>query len=223
MTYFNFWYELKASFDFFSRNPEIIVPALPASFCMAMANHLVWRRSLSWITAFFQWGASVVFVILGIFLGFLAVGFIVIMTWDATHRERVSLLRAWRIGFPRFGEIVIASLIVGFLVGFFSIFFLFPGLFLGFLLMFVLPAVIVEREDPFSAIRHSFQLSLENLGECFTFLVLALFLGVVGYLLFWLFGFVSLVGVAINTLVGGLILAYVSVLLTRFYLSLTRF
>jgi len=223
VAYFNFWHELQWSLQFLSRNPGTILPALPPAFLMAVANHFVWKRSLTWITAFFQWGVSVVFVILGILLGFLALGFIVVMTWDAEHRERVNFGRAWRIGAPRFFEIFIASLIVGFLVSFFSVFFVFPGLLLGFLLMFVLPVVVIEREDPFSAIRHSFQLSLENLGECFTFLVIVLFLGVVGYLLFWLLGFVPLVGIAANTVIGSVLLSYVSVFLTRFYLSLTRF
>lgn len=221
--YFDFWRELRESAWFFSRNPEIVLPALPPAFLVALANHLVWRRSLSWITAFFQWGASVIFVMLGILCGFLALGFIVVMTWDAEHRERVNFGRAWRIMAPRFPEVFVASLLVGFLVSFFSAFFVFPGLLLGFLLMFVLPAVIIEREDPFSAIRHSFQMSFENLGECFTFLVIVLFFGVVGYLLFWLFGFVPLAGIVVNTVIGGAILAYVSVFLTRFYLVLSRF
>jgi len=51
----------------------------------------------------------------------------------------------------------------------------------------------------------------------------ALFFLVVGYLLFWAFGFLSLAGVAINTLLGGGILAYLSVFLNRLYLGLSRF
>ncbi|MCX7730871.1 MAG: hypothetical protein N2205_06615, partial [Candidatus Caldatribacterium sp.] len=82
---------------------------------------------------------------------------------------------------------------------------------------------IRDRDDPFTAIRKSFQLVMENLGECFTFTVLALFLLVVGYLLFWLFGFATFAGIAINTVLGGGILAYLSVFLSRFYLGLSRF
>ncbi|MGQ9474413.1 MAG: hypothetical protein ACUVRN_10285 [Candidatus Caldatribacteriaceae bacterium] len=223
MTYFNFWYELRESLDFCFQNPVVVLPALPSAFFVALANHFVWRRSLSWVTAFFQWGISVVLVIFGILLGFIALSFIVSMTWDAERRNKVYWNQAWYVFSSRFPEILVASLIVGFLVSFFSIFFVFPGLIFGFLLMFVLPSIIVEREDPFSAIRRSFQLSLENLGECFTFLVVVLFFGVVGYLLFSLFGCVPLVGVILNTIVGGFLIAYIAVFLTRFYLNLTRF
>jgi|YNPNPStandDraft_1061719.scaffolds.fasta_scaffold64123_2 MFS family permease len=222
MMYCDFWQELRESWRFLSRNPETIIPALPAAFLMAVANHLVWRRSLTWITAFFQWGVSIALVMLGILLGFVALGFIVGLVWEARYREKADILRAWRILAPRFGEVFLASLILGFLVSFFSVFFVFPGLLLGFLLMFVLPVLIIEREDPFSAIRHSFQLSFENLGECFTFLVIALFFGVVGYLLFWLFEFLPFFGVIINTVVGSGILSYVAVFLTRFYLNIGR-
>ncbi len=218
----NFWHELRWSGEYVARNPELIVPTLPSAFLIAVANHLVWRRSLSWITAFFQWGVSVIVVILGILLGFLALGLVIALVWDGQYRERVHFQRAWRIFSLRFADILIVALMVGFLVSFFSVFFVFPGLVFGFLLMFTLPIVIIEEEDAFSAIRRSFQLSLENLGESFTFLVVVLFLGVMGYLLFWLFGFVPYAGVVINTFLGGVILTYTFTFLTRFYLALAR-
>ena len=104
------------------------------------------------------------------------------------------------------------SLIMGFIEGFFAIWFMFLGLVFAFLLLFTIPLTVVEGDNPFSAIRNSFHLVSENLGECFTFFIIALFFLLIGYLLFWLLGFLGIAGLILNTVVGALILAYASLL-----------
>ncbi len=217
------WREMRKSVDLLMRYPQIILAAFPSAFLVSVANFLVWDRRFSRITFFFQWGTSILLVLCGFFLALLTLGFITFLFWDFEVRGEIRFRRSLRMFSRRFYEIFFAALIVGFLVGFFSFWFFLPGLVFGFLLMFTIPAVVVEGDDPFGAIRRSFHLVIENLGECFTFTVLALFLLVIGYLLFWIFGFASLVGIAINTILGGAILAYLSVLLSRFYLGLSRF
>lgn len=217
------WREMRKSLDALLRYPQMILIALPSAFLVSTANFLVWDRKFSRITLFFQWGISILLVLLGLFLALLAVGFITLLFWSSETRGEASLYRTFRAFSRRFSEILFASLIVGFLVGFFSFWFFLPGLLFGFLLMFTIPAVIIEGDDPFSGIRRSFQLVMENLGECFTFTVVALFFLVVGYLLFWVFGFASFLGIALNTILGGIILAYLSVLLSRLYFGLSRF
>lgn len=217
------WREMRKSVDLLAQYPQIILAAFPSAFLVSTANFLVWDRRFSRITFLFQWGTSILLVLCGFFLALLALGFITFLFWDFEVRGEIRFQRAFSMFSRRFYEIFFAALIVGFLVGFFSFWFFLPGLVFGFLLMFTIPAVVVEGDDPFGAIRRSFHLVIENLGECFTFTVLALFFLVVGYLLFWIFGFASLVGIAINTVLGGTILAYLSVLLSRFYLGLSRF
>ena len=217
------WREMRRSLDTLSRHPQILLVTLAPAFLLGVANFLVWDRSLSRVTLFLQWGTGILFVLLGFFLALLALSFVVFLVWDEEVRGEMDLHRAFRMFSRRFPEILFASLVVGFLVGFFSLWFFFPGLVFGFLLMLTLPAVVVEGYDPFSGIRHSFQLVIENLGECFTFTVVALFLLVVGYLLFWVFGFASFLGIILNALLGGAILAYLSILLGRFYFGLTRY
>jgi hypothetical protein len=217
------WREMRKSFDFLARYPQTILCALPSAFLASVASFLVWDRGLSRIVLLFQWGAGIFFVLCALFLALLALGFVTFLLWDFEVRGEVSFRRAFSMFSRRFPEVFFAALVVGFLVGFFSFWFFFPGLVFGFLLMFTIPAVVVEGDDPFSGIRRSFQLAVENLGECFTFTVVALFFLVVGYLFFWVFGFLSLAGVAINTLLGGGILAYLSVFLSRLYLGLSRF
>ncbi|MBC7218202.1 MAG: hypothetical protein H5U36_08735 [Candidatus Caldatribacterium sp.] len=217
------WREMRKSFDLLARYPQILLATFPSAFLVSVANFLVWDRRFSRITLLFQWGGGMLLVLSGFFLALLALGFITFLLWDLEVRGEIRFRRALFMFSKRFHEILFAALVVGFLVGFFSFWFVFPGLVFGFLLMFTIPAVVVEGDDPFSAIRRSFHLTMENLGECFTFTVLALFLLVMGYLLFWVFGFASLAGIALNTLLGGGILAYLSVLLGRFYFGLSRF
>jgi hypothetical protein len=166
---------------------------------------------------------SAILLILGVFLGFIALSFIVAIAWDYRYRDTVDLLRAWRIIQKRLPDIVMVSLIMGFLEGFFTIWFVFLGFLLAFLLLFVIPLTVVDGDNPFSAIRNSFHLVSENLGECFTFFILLLFFFLIGYLLFWLLGFLGIVGLILNTIIGGILLSYVSLLLSSFYFSLTRF
>ncbi|MEN3184853.1 MAG: hypothetical protein ABDK93_07675 [Atribacterota bacterium] len=217
------WREMRKSLDLLTRYPQMLLATFPSAFLVSLASFLVWDRRLSRITLLFQWGTGILLVLCGFLLALLALGFITFLSWDFEVRGEMRWQRAFLLFSRRFSEIFFAALIVGFLVGFFSLWFIFPGLLFGFLLMFTIPAVVVEGDDPFAAIRRSFHLTMENLGECFTFAVLALFLLVVGYLLFWVFGFAAFAGIAINTVLGGGILAYLAVLLSRFYLGLSRF
>ena len=63
----------------------------------------------------------------------------------------------------------------------------------------------------------------ENLAEVFAFFILALALLVIGYFLVWLIRFIPLVGFLIDIVFITYLLAYIGILLTRFYLSLTRY
>lgn len=217
------WREMRKSVDFLIRHPQMLLVTLPPAFFASLANFFVWDRRFPRVTLFFQWGVGILLVLLGLFLALLALGFITFLVWDFEVRGEVRFRRASLMFLRRFPEVFFAALVVGFLVGFFSLWFVFPGLLFGFLLMFTIQAVVVEGDDPFSAIRRSFHLVTENLGECFTLAVFALFLLVVGYLFFWIFGFASFGGIAINTLLGGGILAYLATLLGRCYLGLSRF
>lgn len=63
----------------------------------------------------------------------------------------------------------------------------------------------------------------ENLAEVFAFFILSLSLLIIGYLLTWLIRLIPIVGIFINILFIAFLLAYIGILLTRFYLSLTRY
>ncbi|MDI3542622.1 MAG: hypothetical protein PWP57_225 [Candidatus Atribacteria bacterium] len=223
METFDFWRELKKNWNLIFSYPQILLVALVPSLAIATSNYLAWQGRLAWVSVFFRGVGSAILLILGVFLGFIALSFIVAIAWDYRYRDTVDLLRAWRIIQKRLPDIVMVSLIMGFLEGFFTIWFVFLGFLLAFLLLFVIPLTVVDGDNPFSAIRNSFHLVSENLGECFTFFILLLFFFLIGYLLFWLLGFLGIVGLILNTIIGGILLSYVSLLLSSFYFSLTRF
>ena len=223
METFDFWRELKKNWNLIIRYPQIILVTLIPSLLIATSNYLTWQGSLTWVSVFFQEAGSAVLLILGVFLSFIALSLVIAIAWDYRYRDVIDLRRAWRIVQKRLPDIVMVSLIMGFIEGFFAIWFMFLGLVFAFLLLFTIPLTVVEGDNPFSAIRNSFHLVSENLGECFTFFIIALFFLLIGYLLFWLLGFLGIVGLILNTVVGALILAYASLLLSSFYFSLTRF
>lgn len=223
METFDFWRELKKNWNLIIRYPQILLVTLIPSLAIAASNYLTWQGRLAWVSIFFREAGSAILLIVGVFLSFIALSLITAIAWDYRYRDVIDLRRAWRIVQKRLPDIVMVSLIMGFLEGFFAIWFVFLGLVFAFLLLFTIPLTVVEGDNPFSAIRNSFHLVSENLGECFTFFIIALFFLLIGYLLFWLLGFLGIVGLILNTVVGGLILAYISLLLSSFYFSLTRF
>jgi len=223
METFDFWRELKKNWNLIVHYPQILLITIIPSLAIATSNYLTWQGRLAWVSVFLQGIGSAILLILGVFLGFIALSFIVAIAWDYRYRDIVDLHRAWRIIQKRLPDIAMVSLIMGFLEAFFAIWFVFLGFLLAFLLLFVIPLTVVEGDNPFSAIRNSFHLVSENLGECFTFFILLLFFFLIGYLLLWLLGFLGIVGLILNTIIGGILLSYVSLLLSSFYFSLTRF
>ena len=223
METFDFWRELKKNWNLIIRYPQIILVTLIPSLLIATSYYLTRQGSLTWVSVFFQEAGSAILLILGVFLSFIALSLVIAIAWDYRYRDVIDLRRAWRIVQKRLPDIVMVSLIMGFIEGFFAIWFMFLGLVFAFLLLFTIPLTVVEGDNPFSAIRNSFHLVSENLGECFTFFIIALFFLLIGYLLFWLLGFLGIAGLILNTVVGALILAYASLLLSSFYFSLTRF
>ena len=175
METFDFWRELKKNWNLIIRYPQIILVTLIPSLLIATSNYLTWQGSLTWVSVFFQEAGSAILLILGVFLSFIALSLVIAIAWDYRYRDVIDLRRAWRIVQKRLPDIVMVSLIMGFIEGFFAIWFMFLGLVFAFLLLFTIPLTVVEGDNPFSAIRNSFHLVSENLGECFTFFIIALF------------------------------------------------
>jgi len=224
MLNFDFWTETKRSARFVAKNPTLwivsLLPALPfvAASLVAARGNVGW-----WFFGLYRLGLGFGLFLLGSVLSILVAALIMIAAWDYSYRSIVDLWRAFRMIGDRFLEILITALIISFVVGFFSVFFIFPGLFFAFLLLFVLPEVIIDGRDPFSALQASFHLVLEHLGECFAFFVGLLFFALVGLLLGWVFSFVPIAGVILGVLIIAALLPFLTTLLTRFYLSLTRY
>lgn len=223
MRSFDFWFEIKHAWYFLVRYPQtILIPLIPA-LLFSLANFLTGRGRLTWITSLLQSGLSTILLLVGAVLAFLSLAFLIALIWDYQHRSTVDFSYSWQIITGRWRDVLIVSLIVGFLIAFFSLWFIFPGLFLAFLLMFTLPATVIEGYDPFASISTSFRLAVENVGECFTFFIICLFFLLIGYLIVWLLGFIPIVGIILNIIFLAGLITYLSALLTRFYLSLTRY
>jgi len=219
----DFWNETKSSFRLMMKRPAFILVPITPAVIFSLILYLSRVRRFSWISSYFQTLPLTALGILGIFVGFLSLSFLIALVWDYQYRGVIDFRRAYRIIISRISDVSIVSLALGFLVGFFSIWFVFPGFFLAFLLLFSLPAIVIGGDDPFSAVKTSFRMVYENLAEVFAFFILSLSLCILGYLLSWLIGFIPLIGIFINIILIAFIMTYLSILITRFYLTLTRY
>jgi len=218
-----FWNEAKGSFRLLIKRPTfILITAVPA-LIFSLILFLTPGRRLVWISSYFQNFLLAGLGIAGIFTVFLSLSFLIALVWDYQYRNVVDFRRVYRIIQSRLSDVLVTCLGLGLLIGFFSIWFVFAGFFLAFLLIFCLPAIVIRGDDPFSSIKTSFQMVYENLAEVFAFFILSLSLLVIGYLLTWLIRFIPLVGIFINIVFIAYLLAYIGILLTRFYLNLARY
>lgn len=218
-----FWNEAKGGFRLLLSRPVFILTTVAPALIFSLILFLTPGRRLVWISSYFQSFTLVGLGIAGIFIVFLGMSFLIALVWDYQYRNLVDFRRAYRIIQSRFMDVLFACLGLGLLIGFFSVWLVFAGFFLAFLLIFCLPAIVISGDDPFSAIKTSFRIVYENLTEVFAFFILALILFVIGYVLVWLIQFIPLIGIFINIVFLAYLLAYFGILLTRFYLNLTRY
>jgi len=218
-----FWNEAKGSFRLLISRPVFVLPTIGPALIFSLILFLSSGRRLVWISSYFQSFTLAGLGIVGMFSVFLGMCFLIALVWDYQYRNRVDFRRVYRIIQSRYSDVLLACLGLGLLIGFFSIWFVFAGFFLAFLLIFCLPAIVISGDDPFSAIKTSFRMVYENLAEVFAFFILSLSLLIIGYLLTWLIRLIPIVGIFINILFIAFLLAYIGILLTRFYLSLTRY
>jgi len=218
-----FWNEAKGSFRLLLQRPAFVLISFAPALVFSLILFLSQVRRLVWVSSYFQTLPISGLGILGMVAFFLSMSILVALVWDYQYRGVIDFRRGYRIIQSRFSDIGIASLALGFLIGFFSIWFVFPGFFLAFLLLFSLPAIVIGGDDPFSAVKTSFRMVYENLAEVFAFFILSLSLLIAGYLVTWIVGFLPLIGFFINIFFIAFLLTYLSILMTRFYLSLSRY
>jgi len=219
----NFRVELRNTFRFLGRHPQLILPALGPGFLIAMAIQLSWTGRFFWISRLLQRGISIALFLGGVFTALLVMGLIVAIVWDYQYRGGMNWRRGIALLSRNISHVALVTGVLTLLVGFFSLWFIFTGFLFGFLLMFTIPSVVVDGDDPFTGIKSSFQMAMENLAENFVFGIVAVVILLAGYLLTLVFGFVPVIGFILSTILLSVIIACLSLLLGRYYLSLTRY
>ncbi|MEI6156805.1 MAG: hypothetical protein WCP87_00395 [Atribacterota bacterium] len=218
-----YWNEMRDSGRLILRRPEFLLLPLVPGVLGALIFFLSHNRRLTWVSSYFQSVPLTILSLLALFSSFLCLCFMIALIWDFQYRDTIDFRRAWKMISGRFTEILIASAALGLLIGVFSVWFVFPGFFLAYLLLFSFPALVVEGDDPFSAVKTSFRMVMENSAEVFAFLIVAVCIFLIGYLLIWILSLIPFAGFFLDILVGSLIITYLSLLLTRFYLTLSRY
>ncbi|HSV31792.1 MAG TPA: hypothetical protein VLH40_07210 [Atribacteraceae bacterium] len=219
----NYQVEIKRTWRFALNFPALFLVSLGPGVLFALAFRVTWVARPFWVSRFLHMGSGIFFLLTGLFLSFLVLGFLTVIAWDFKFRGAVDWRRGFQLLTRRFSNVLLAALILSLLVGFFSMWFIFTGFIFAFLLMFTMPALVIDSEDPFGALRVSFQMAMENLGENFVFGIISIFFLLAGYLLMWAFGFAPFVGFFMQIITAAGLLTFLSLLLGRYYLSLTRY
>ncbi len=219
----NYLVELRNTFRFISRYPQLIIPALGPGLLVAWAIQLSWTGRFFWVSRLLQRGISLALFLGGLFLALLVLGFIVAIAWDYQYRGGIDWRRGIALVARNMSQTALAAAILALLVGFFSLWFIFTGFLFGFLLMFTIPSVVIDGDDLFTGMKSSFQMAIENLAENFVFGIISVVVLLAGYLLTLVFGFIPGAGLVLSAILLAGVLTYLSIFLGRYYLSLTRY
>jgi hypothetical protein len=163
-----------------------------------------------------------VFMLITALLSLIASAVTVIMARDAVAGREPSIGDALGVVSSRLVDVVVASVLVMIIVGVGMFLLVVPGVIAGFFLIFTLPAVLLDNLGAVDAIKRSFALVKDNLVTVLLFvigcIVVAIAVGILGKIA----GYFPILGQLIAAVLGGVAVAYCTIVAVRVYQSMPR-
>jgi hypothetical protein len=147
---------------------------------------------------------------------------VVVMANDVLTAREPSLASAYGRVMTRLGDVLGASILCALIIGITSLFLIIPGLIAAFFLMFALPAVLLDGAGPVGSLRRSATLVRDHVGRALGLVAGAIVAGVVTWLASMVFHAVPVIGHLASILLGGVFVAYLTVVAVRVFQSLPR-
>jgi uncharacterized membrane protein len=146
----------------------------------------------------------------------------VAMAQEAVGTGSTNVSDGINIAKDRFFHLLGGAILVGLilLIGFMLL--IIPGLIAAFLLMFTFVAIVVEDLGPMQGIKRSLEVVKSHLGDVLILFVAILVMGVIIGVASAAFGFIPILGQAVQAVLSGLFGGYVSVVMVLAYRELSQ-
>jgi hypothetical protein len=227
-----------AGIDALKRYPAIVAPPLIA-MCVVFALAILFFGSAMglFVMGGFAWrgrgpgmiGAAFGTVLLA--LAFLAAAMmvnlissavVVVMAGDVLAKRTPSLTGGYGRVVARLGDVLGASILCALIIGVASVFFLVPGVIAAFFLMFAMPAVLLAGAGPIESLRRSATLVRDNVGRALGLVAGTIIACVVAWIASMALHVIPVIGHLVSVLIGGVLVAYLTVVLVRVFQTLPR-
>jgi uncharacterized protein involved in cysteine biosynthesis len=163
-----------------------------------------------------------VLAMVGALLSLVSSAVTILMARDALAGREPAIGDALGAVTARLGDVVIASVLVTVIVSFGLLLLVVPGLIAGFFLVFTLPAVLLDGRGSVEALKQSASLVLANVGAVVGLVIGVIVAGVAVMIVSAILGRVPILGQLVSAVLGGLFLAYLTVVAVRLYQALPR-
>jgi hypothetical protein len=167
-------------------------------------------------------GGLFIVAVFGIILGLLTHGMTVGMAKEAVETGSTSLQSGLSIAMGRFGQLVVASILVGIVVfiGFMLLFI--TGLIATFFLMFTFASVIVDNAGAIEAMKKSYATVKANLNDSIVFFIGMIAVGVVFAVANAILNVIPVLGQLLGMALMGALGGYISVVIVKVYMEFTK-
>lgn len=217
----------RESFEVSKKNYVVFAPAVAAMVLMFVLTLLLagaaagvgyaGRANGTMPTMGAMAGSAMLLGIIGMVVSLFAHGMMVAMAKEAIDTGATSFNSGMETAKARFVPLLIGSILVGIIVMIGAMLLVIPGLIAGFLLMFTFVLIVVEKSEPFEAIKKSFALVKAHLGDSILFIVGAIVIGIVFGIVRAILGVIPFLGQLVGMLLLAVVEGYLSVALVRFY------
>jgi hypothetical protein len=163
-----------------------------------------------------------VFMLITALLSLIASAVTVIMARDALAGREPSIGDAFGVVSGRLVDVVVASVVVMIIVGIGMLLLVVPGVVAGFFLLFTLPAVLLDGHGAIDALKRSFTLVKDNLLTVLLLVLGFIAVGIVVAILAKIVGLIPILGQLVVAVLGGVAVAYCTVVAVRAYQALPR-
>jgi hypothetical protein len=198
---------------------QVLMAVLTVLFIGGAATAIVVGGGAGVLGALF---GGAVFMLITALLSLIASAVTVIMARDALAGRVPSIADGLAVASGRLVDVVVASVLVMIIVGIGMLLLVLPGIVAGFFLIFALPAVLLDGLGAIDAIKRSFTLVKDNLVPVLLLVVGFIAVGIVVAILANILGYIPILGQLLVAVLGGIVVAYCTVVAVRVYQTLPR-
>lgn len=222
----------KKALDVFKANYVIAVPILAAYLIAGVLMLVLVGGALAGVGGMMAFGrapgmgaigamagAFGLFMILAAILFLFAQGAALGMAKEAIDTGKTTIKTGINVARERLVDLIMAAIIVGVLVFVGFALLVLPGLIIWFFLMLTFPSLIIDRLGAIHAVRKSFEVVKNNIGDALVLVVGIIIAAVIVWFVGMIFVMIPFLGWLIGLVLNSALWSYVAVMLALFYME----